>query len=459
MRHVSTISGKVYPSIGRSGTILIPNLSFYPGVLGTKILRWSHARSLSQFATGTTAGSGVVVTGANAGYWADLGPVGGAFIQSTASQKPVVRRHATKGVGGIVMGTGDIGAGGDYMATAATVAGIKYAYMVATPIGPDTTRISAGDPLPRWNENYHGFLGTSVIATSAVLYTGFNGTNNWSEYSLTGYTRDGTSISPAAADVGYGRRKYVYRVAHTTAPDTGNLNVLRHVGYDGFYARGGVHEVMVLGSSATAQELLQLDEYFQSYWLSGPQIIIAGDSIAAGVGVTETQGPAALLWEAYDGSVDCPVIAIPRLGVTSSVSPLTQTMTVDDPAKIAALAGRHSNVIVALAGTNDLATNRTAVQLYADIKTYTASMRALGYRVIVCTVGPRSDAGWTGAMETERVAYNLLMTGDNSWADGFVDVSTINPARQADGLHLTAAGTASVYTGAGGVKSVLDTLI
>ena len=357
------------------------------------------------------------------------------------------------------MGSGGVAAGGDYMATAATVAGIKYAYMVATPIGPDFTRGPAADPVPRWYDNYHGFMGTSVIATSAVLFTGFISSSDWGNYSLTEYTRDGTIIPASSADVGYGRKKYVYRVTHASSPDTGNLNILRHVGYDGYYARGGIHEVMALSSVVTAPELAQLDEYFQSYWLSGPQIIITGDSISAGYGITESQGPAALIWEAYDGSIDCPSIAIPGQGVTSSVVTTTQTMTINDPARIAAIAGRHSNIIVALAGTNDLGQGRTAAQLFADLQAYTAAAQALGHRVIVGTIAARSDGIWSGAAEIQRVAYNSLISASHAWANGFVDVAAKAPALQGDNVHWTAASTADVYTGTNGVKSVIDTLI
>lgn len=426
---------------------------------GSTLLRWAHARTLSQFYAGSTAGSGTVASGGTAGYWADLSPNAGPLVQATSSQRPVLRKHASKGRGCIVMGSGDLGAGGDCLVTAAAVTGIKYAYLVATPIGPDTTRGSGVDPVGRFNDDYHGFLGTAPLSASAVLYTGFAGQNTWGPYSLTGYTRDGTTISAAAADVGYGRRRYVYRVTHGSAADSGALNVLRHVGYDGYYARGGVHELLVLSSSATAGELTQIDTYLQGYWLAGPQVIFAGDSLTAGYGLTESQGPAALLWEAYEGSVDCPCIAIPGQGVTSSINPLSQTMAADDPAKVLAIKGGHSNVVVALAGTNDLFNGRTAVQLLADVQAYAAAVQAAGHRVVVGTVAPRSDGGWTGGMETQRVAYNTALRASHAFADGFVDVDVIAPGLQGDGVHWTAAGTVAVVTGTGGVKTAVDALI
>jgi hypothetical protein len=216
---------------------------------------------------------------------------------------------------------------------------------------------------------------------------------------------------------------------------------------------------MGLSASASAADLASLDAYFASYWLSGYQIIIAGDSLSAGYNLTETQGPAALIHEAYNRCIPCPTIAYPGIGVTQSVSPITDTMSTVDPAKIAAMKDGHTCIIVALAGTNDLAGGRTAAQLLVDMKAYTAAAKALGHKVIVGTIAARSDVPWTGAMETQRVSYNSLISADHAWADGFVDVATIGPALQADNVHWTATGTANVYTGAGGVKSVIDTLL
>ncbi|MFK5283224.1 hypothetical protein ACI3PL_26995, partial [Lacticaseibacillus paracasei] len=74
-------------------------------------------------------------------------------------------------------------------------------------------------------------------------------------------------------------------------------------------------------------------------------------------------------------------------------------------------------------------------------------------------IAPRSDAPLTGPMETQRVAYNTALRATHAGADGFVDVDTINPARQGDNIHWTAAGTAAVVTGTGGIKDACDLLL
>lgn len=428
------------------------------------LLRWASGRALTQFASGTTAGSGAVTSGNTAGRWADLAAAADAFTQPTAGVRPVLKTHP-KGRGVAVHGTGGTGAGGAFLAGAASVSTLRYLYAVATVIGPDVTRGAGPAPVGLFNDNYHALAGTAPITTGAVLMTGFQGTNNLGAYSLAGYTRDGTAISTAAADVGYGRRRVVLRVQHTTSPDAGVLNLLRHVGFDGFYWRGCLHEVIALTSAASAGDLAKIDTYLQRYWLGGALVVVTGDSLMAGYNLLESQGPAALLHEAYNRCVSVPVIAVPGQGVTSSISPLTDTLATTDPAKLSALKFSHSPaVVVALCGTNDLANGRTAVQLRADLIAYCAAVQAAGWKVVVGTIAPRTKdtdgiTAWPAGKETERVAFNTALRASHVFADGFVDVDVIAPTLAADGVHWTSAGTAAVVTGTGGVKDATDALL
>ena len=424
-----------------------------------RVLRWASGRSLAQFAAGTTAGSGAVSSGGTAGRWADLSATADAFVQGTAGIRPTVKTH-TKGRGCAVNGSGEATGGGKYLATASSVTGVKHVYVVATVVGLDTTRSALPAPGVLFVDNFHGFVGGESVVTGSTLLTGNNGTNNFIQHDLSAYTRDGASISIAAADAGYGRRRYVYKVTCGTTMTAGRLTALKsYFAFDGYHARGSLHEIVAVSASTTSGEQAQLQAYLENYWLRGGQILVAGDSLMAGYNVTETQGPGGLLSEAYNRCVSVATIAIPGQGVTSSVSPLTSTMTVDDPAKVLALKGSFSNIIVALAGTNDLYNGRTAVQLLADLTAYVAAAKALGHRVIVGTVAPRSDAPWTAPMETQRTVYNTALRATHAGADGFVDVDAINPARQADGVHWTDVGTAAVVTGAGGVKDACDALL
>ena len=439
-----------------------PAGAFTLASLGSALLYASEARALTDLASGGTAGSGTPSSGGTAGYWTDTSPTADALVQATSGRRPVVKTHA-KGRGVAIFGTGGVGAGGAYLETGASKTGIKWAWLVATLIGPDTTRGVGASPVGLFNDDYHGALGTAPISVSAVLVTGFTGSNNLGQYSLTGYARDGASISAAAADVGLGRRRVILRVEHGSAADAGKLNALRHVGYDGFYMRGAMHAVIAGSSALSAGDVANVDNYLASYWLGGGLVAITGDSIGAGYGVTETQGPSAILHEAYNRCVPCPVIAVPGQGIGSSISPLSDTLLTTDAAKLSAIKFSHSPaVLVVVCGTNDLANSRTAAQLLTDVQTYTAARRAEGWRVVVCTVPARTKdtdgiTAWPAGKETQRTTYNAsLVSGWSSWADGLADLDAAAPALAADGIHLSVAGNATI---AATIQTATDALL
>lgn len=126
-------------------------------------------------------------------------------------------------------------------------------------------------------------------------------------------------------------------------------------------------------------------------------------------------------------------------------------------------------VFVMQAGTNDLASTAGAT-LYNNTTTpYIAYLKGLGYKVIVCTVLPRTgSSGWTGAMETERLAYNALVVANSAGADLVLDLaadSAMGPTSACadtnlygDALHPATAGhtrLAALYKAA--LQTVLRT--
>jgi hypothetical protein len=425
-----------------------------------RVLRWHQGRSLASFADASD-GTGSVAADGAAGAWADSSAADDRARQATSGRRPKVRRHP-RGRGVYVEGSATAGTGGNYLAGASSVTGCKWAYVVATVIGPNNTRDADPDPDPLFLGTYRGFAGLAPVATGAILLTGDTGTGEWMAGSLDEYARDGSVIAIASAAVGYGRTRYVFRVRHGSTADAGALNLLRHVGFDGYYAYGGLHEVLLLSGDTTAGELAQIDSYMASYWLGGPAIVITGDSLMAGYGMLEAQGPAALIAEHFEGCIPVPCIAVPGQGFHASTSGGLPTLLVDDQAKLETLQRSHSPfVVVCLAGTNDLATaqGRSAAQLYADIQTYCAMVQAMGGKVIVGTIASRSDGAWSVGSEAQRVAYNTLLRDDHSFADGFADIDLIDPARQADAVHWTAASTAQVVDLEGGIIEAIEALL
>lgn len=115
------------------------------------------------------------------------------------------------------------------------------------------------------------------------------------------------------------------------------------------------------------------------------------------------------------------------------------------------LAGKPS-VFFENGGTNDLGAGTTGANLYANSAAPLVSyLKGLGFKVVLCTVLPRSDAAWTGAMETERGNYNALVRANSAGADHVLDLTqnpvmggaaanTGNAAYFVDKLHPTALG-------------------
>lgn len=86
------------------------------------------------------------------------------------------------------------------------------------------------------------------------------------------------------------------------------------------------------------------------------------------------------------------------------------------------------NVIFLQAGTNDLtSTDGVGTTTYNNYTTpLIAYLKGLGFKVVVCTLLPRTDAAFTTAMQTERVIYNGLVTTNSAGADYVLDLAS-NP--------------------------------
>lgn len=111
------------------------------------------------------------------------------------------------------------------------------------------------------------------------------------------------------------------------------------------------------------------------------------------------------------------------------------------------------NVAFIQGGINDIGAGTTGANLYANTTTpLVAYLQGLGYKVVVCTLLPRADGPWTGAMEAERDAYNAAVAGNAAAADAVLDLTanpTMGPDAAAsdttlygDNLHPTSLGYA-----------------
>lgn len=140
-------------------------------------------------------------------------------------------------------------------------------------------------------------------------------------------------------------------------------------------------------------------------------------------------------------------------------------IVVNSPAKVDPLydAGM-TNILVVWAGTNDLATGATAAAAYANLVAYCQARRAVGFKVVVATMLPRTYTGDAVGTETQRGSFNTsIRNGWATFADRLADLAadtTIGDAGDqnnvtyydADKAHMTTAGYAIV---AGIVKAAV----
>lgn len=77
-----------------------------------------------------------------------------------------------------------------------------------------------------------------------------------------------------------------------------------------------------------------------------------------------------------------------------------------------------NNILSVLIGANDMGAGlRTAAEYFADLKAYCLARKAIGHRIIVCTVLP-NYIEW---FEDERIAANAMIRADTSFYDALAD--------------------------------------
>jgi lysophospholipase L1-like esterase len=224
-------------------------------------------------------------------------------------------------------------------------------------------------------------------------------------------------------------------------------------GMNGLY--GSVNQFLVVNRAVTDGEAAQLLAWGDSlactagYPLTSPLIGVCGDSIARnGVGLTPQAGWCWIMLQTLRGGVspsaeECNV-AIVGSGVGPAMySALTPFYS----------ASRTKNVVFLASGTNDLANGNGAAATTTAYFAACDTLRAQGWKVIACTILPRSDVMVVSQVtyNTARATMNASIVAGNSHYDGLADVASVtgmgadgdsNNATnyQGDNVHPTAVG-------------------
>jgi len=176
-------------------------------------------------------------------------------------------------------------------------------------------------------------------------------------------------------------------------------------------------------------------------------IVQAGDSIGVGLGADD--------WAAINhlGFVD--TVRIHNVSVSGIAMQAGYGQRVAD--LFIFYSSKSPSILLIQQGTNDLYYGTKASTLYRSILSpFVSSARAAGFYVVVDSILPRSDSGWTAAMEQQRVSYNALVRSNGAYADAINDIAadpligdSINPTTStyyADALHLTLSGQQRLAT-------------
>lgn len=114
-----------------------------------------------------------------------------------------------------------------------------------------------------------------------------------------------------------------------------------------------------------------------------------------------------------------------------------------------------NSVCIAWAGTNDILAGVSGATTYTNYKAMCQSIKAGGVsKIIAVNILPRTD--FTGAMNTERSAFNSALASDHTFADAYVDVAAIGGITYSDVVHPDDAGNALI---APTMKTALDSII
>jgi lysophospholipase L1-like esterase len=221
---------------------------------------------------------------------------------------------------------------------------------------------------------------------------------------------------------------------------TGNISIGQVGTYSAVF-QGNIGPVAVFNSTNTSAFVTTLATVPNRLTNMMNHVICDGDSLTAGGQSGATPYPTQLQDLLGTGIWDMRNFGVSGQTTTNMLSDVTTQVDVWHNAI------RPREVVVCLAGSNDIFSGGNAANLQTGISNYCSGRRLAGFDVLVCSILPRS--GYNGTQEAIRVAVNSWVASNYaSFADGFVNLAadtrlddyTDATYYNADQTHLTTAG-------------------
>ncbi len=299
-------------------------------------------------------------------------------------------------------------------------------------------------------------LGLMAYINAFALQPAFGATrlSSGSPRHIPSVTKCVSGLNSSASGLGLYRDSYSTTLSALTAATLNTGGAVGRFAVGDAQARMDLETFIVYPTALSAPNVTAIQSNLSSTFKTNvaPKRIIMthGDSIMFGVAANMyLRTYAGILSDYFEADT-----SIGSLGVSGRTlnGDLALRPTMFDPMIVS---GAENNLFLQF-GTNDLGAGRTAAQLYADVTTYVSgngstipSAASAGWnKVIVSTVLPRSDGGWTGAMETARLSYNDMLRNSNlplAVFDAASDAvmggtASTNTALYPDALHPSALG-------------------
>lgn len=362
---------------------------------------------------------GGVADGARVSAWSDQGPAADP-LTSSGTDRPIYRAARN---GGRPVLEFDVNDAEMRFLAGAVNRTVTHVLTVASFCKPPVTRdASQNGPSPfdgyRGVVALNGYDGLYPGGQASVILTGNSGLNVFFDaYAASTWRADGVAGSPAAMSPGYERTTHLWEISRAGTFSGYPLVVGRDRNFTAAGNRWRGYVQATIGLNNPGPTDLANVELYLAWYMQGPVVAFAGDSLTAGFGVLTTQNHAALLHASSFGTLNTPNLAIPGQGLSVSTYGPGPTLLSTDPAKLAALAAFHptsTRILSVWAGTNDLALGRSPAQIIADLWTYCDQARSNGWSVIVSPLIDRTDRGaGQAAFDADRATINAAI--DSQW--------------------------------------------